>query len=86
MENQEENFDYIKVDVARLSHTDIYLKVPKNWNPNRNRKLLGQAAYETTKDYDWDSFGWENNLEVNGWSVVKKEESERYLVFDATSL
>jgi hypothetical protein len=76
-------YEYIQVQVIRSESTDLYLKVPKGWRPSgRNRKLLGVAAKETTSDFDWDNFGWENDIDVQGYKPVDAKEAELYKVFD----
>jgi len=77
-------WDYICVEVIRHESTDVYLKVPKGWRPSgRDYKLLGRAAKETTRDHDWDKYGWENAVEVNGFKVVEEQEARQYEVFNA---
>jgi hypothetical protein len=79
--------EYIKVEVARSEFTDIYLKVPKGWRPKgKDYKLIGQAANETTQDYDWDNYGWENDVEVLGYALSSQDEAEEFKVFDATAI
>lgn len=79
--------EYIKLEIARSEFTDIYLKVPKGWRPKgKDYKLIGQAAKQTTQDYDWDSDDWENDVEVLGCALSSQEEAEEFKVFDATGV
>lgn len=84
--NEPENpsFEYLKVEVTRHSATDLYLKVPVGWRPNRHTaQLLSKAALEVSS-YDWDNFGWENYLDVQGHKVVTEAEAKEYGIFDIT--
>lgn len=78
------DWEYICVEVTRTESTDLYLKVPKGWRPSgRDYKLMGKAAKETTRDGDWDNYGWENEVDVQGHKPVDAKEAEQYLIFDA---
>ena len=78
------DWEYICVEVTRTESTDLYLKVPKCWRPTgRDYKLMGKAAKETTSDFDWDNYGWENELDVQGHKTVDAKEAEQYRIFDA---
>jgi hypothetical protein len=78
------DWEYICVEVTRTESTDLYLKVPKVWRPaRRDYKLMGRAAKETTRDGDWDNYGWENEVDVQGHKPVDAKEAEQYLTFDA---
>ena len=48
--------------------------------------MMGRAAKETTSDSDWDSYGWENDVEVQGHKPVDAKEAEQYRIFDALPL
>jgi len=75
--------EYIKLEVARSETTDIYLKVPKGWRPKgKDYKLIGQAALQTTSDFDWEKYGWENDVEVLGCALSSQEEAGQFKVFD----
>ena len=81
------DWEYICVEVTRSESTDLYLKVPKGWRPSgRDYKLMGRAAKETTSDSDWDSYGWENDVEVQGHKPVDAKEAEQYQIFDVLPL
>lgn len=81
------DWEYICVEVTRSESTDLYLKVPKGWRPSgRDYKMMGRAAKETTSDSDWDRYGWENDVEVQGHKPVDAKEAEQYRVFDARDL
>lgn len=78
------DWEYICVEVTRTESTDLYLKVPKGWRPTgRDYKLMGRAANETTSDSDWDNYGWENEVDVQGHKPVDAKEAEQYRTFDA---
>jgi hypothetical protein len=78
------DWEYICVEVTRTESTDLYLKVPKGWRPSgRDYKLMGRAANATTRDGDWDKYGWENEVDVQGHKPVDAKEAEQYLTFDA---
>ena len=81
------DWEYICVEVTRTESTDLYLKVPKGWRPTgRDYKMMGRAAKETTSDSDWDIYGWENDVEVQGHKPVDAKEAEQYRIFDALPL
>jgi hypothetical protein len=48
--------------------------------------MMGRAAKETTSDSDWDNYGWENDVEVQGHKPVDAKEAEQYRIFDALPL
>lgn len=76
-------YEYITVDVTRKQSAIVYLKVPVGWRPSgRDRALIGQAAVETCYDDDWDSYGWERDVDVDGHAPVEEKEAIRYQVFD----
>ncbi len=78
------DWEYICVEVTRTESTDLYLKVPKGWRPTgRDYKLMGRAAKKTTRDGDWDNYGWENDVEVQGHKPVDAKEAEQFQTFDA---
>ena len=57
--------------------------MPKGWRPKgRNYKTIGKAAKETTFESDWDDYGWEHTVEVQGVAVVKEKEALQYLLFE----
>jgi hypothetical protein len=81
------DWEYICVEVTRTEITALYLKVPKDWRPSgKDYKMMGRAAKETTSDSDWDNYGWENDVELQGHKPVDAKEAEQYRVFDARDL
>jgi hypothetical protein len=83
MENQE--FEYIEVEVSRSEVTSVFLKVPKGWKPSgKDYKLIGRAAKETTEDSDWDKWLWEQNVDIIRCKPATEKDALSYSVFDAT--
>lgn len=77
-------WEYICVEVSRSESTNIYLKVPKGWRPTgRDSKMMGRAAKETILESEWDNFGWEYDLEVQGHKPATEKEAEMFRFFDA---
>jgi hypothetical protein len=79
-----EEYDYYKVDVTKKSYTNVYIKVPKGELVSfGHRKLIKEATVKTVTKYDWDDYGWENDLEVDGVSKVSEKEATEYVCCDA---
>jgi hypothetical protein len=79
----QDEWEYLLVEVSRSESTELYLKVPKGWRPSgRDSRLLGKAASDTTRDSDWDNYGWEQCVEVQGCQLVDAKEAEQYQTFD----
>jgi hypothetical protein len=80
----EEEHDYYKVLVTKRSYTDIYIKVPKGEKVTfRDRNLIKEATVRTTTKYDWDDYGWEDDLDVDGVEKVSEKEAIEYSYYDA---
>lgn len=80
-------WEYLCVEVTRSESTDLYLKVPKGWRPSgRDHVMIGRAAKQTTTDSDWDNYGWEQDVEVQGYKPVEASEAEEYRIFDTLPL
>ena len=45
---------------------------------------IGKAAKETTEDGDWDSFGWEHDVDIQAVKEVSEETATAFDVFDGT--
>lgn len=75
--------EIIRVTVTRSEQTDLYLRVPKGWRPDRNSNIIRLAALDVD-DCEWDKDGWENAIEIHGWKRNAEKEAEGYTVFDAT--
>ncbi len=76
-------FEFLRVEVTRAQSTELYLKVPKGWRPKgRDYKLLGKAAKETTDRSDWDDYGWENSVEIQGCAVVEEKEATQFRLYE----
>lgn len=48
--------------------------------------MIGRAAKQTTTDSDWDNYGWEKDVEVQGYKPVEASEAEQYRIFDTLPL
>jgi hypothetical protein len=81
------SYEYLRVEVRRSESTDLYLKVPKGWRPKwQYANIIKEATLKTVlSDDDWDSYGWENNLETQGHKVVDEDEAQDYAVFDVVA-
>ncbi len=75
--------EIIRVTISRSEETDIYLRVPKGWRPDRNSNVIRSAALDVP-DYDWKKDSWQENIEVHGWKRNAEKEAEGFPVFDAT--
>lgn len=79
-----EEYDYYLVEVAKKSHTEVYIRVPKGEKVTfRDKKLIKDATVKTVKEYDWDDYRWEDDLEINGISLIDEEEAIEYKFHDA---
>lgn len=75
--------EYICLDISRTESTEIYMAVPKGWKPTYKDNATIVKAAKETHDFDWDKFGWENNVEVNGYRTVDASEAKQFGIFDA---
>lgn len=81
-----EEYDYYQVDVVKKSGTQVYIKVPKGRKVTfRDRELVRKATVETVENYDWDDYGWERDLEIEGIAEVDKRDAIQYDVYDASN-
>lgn len=76
---------YLKVQVARKAWTDLYVSVPDSFQKDDLRKWMyrdkvAEIAAHTTDDCDWDSIGWEEDLEINGIQEVDEAEARSFSV------
>jgi hypothetical protein len=70
-----EEHDYYRVQVTKKSYADVYIKVPKGETVTfKDRKLIKEATVKTVAKYDWDDYGWEDDLDVD--EVEKVSETE----------
>lgn len=79
-----EEYDYYVVEVTKKSHTEVYIRVPKGETVTfRDRKLIKEATVKTITPYDWDDYGWENDLDIDGVTKVDEKEATQYVFYDA---
>ena len=74
---------FLKVQVVKKSHTDVYIEVPDDFEPrdimhHKYREQIGKIAEETTQTYDWDEYGWEEDVDVEAASVVEESEAKEH--------
>lgn len=80
-----DEYKYLEVTVIKKSYSTVFLKVKKDfvWNTVRNKcALLGKAAKETCDRFDWDDFGWEDDVEYNEIKLVDEQEALQYKVYE----
>ena len=85
MKTPEENqSEYLRVEITRTQATEIYLKVPKGWRPSprSSQNIIIKAALETTSESDWRSYDWGDRVDVNGWEPVDEKEAKQFQIFD----
>lgn len=76
---------FLKIEVSRSESTDIFLRVPDEFDENklRNhwqmREVIEQAVKETITDGEWSG---DDRIEVQGWGRISDEEAAGYLGFD----
>lgn len=81
----ENKYEYYKIETIKKSFTDVYIKVPTGRKIEfRDTVLVGRAAKKTINDYEWDDWGWENDVEINSIEKVTEEDAEIYSIYDAT--
>lgn len=76
---------YFKIAVSRSEATDVYIKTNDAMTPRDAMRCpdIGKAAKETTDDSDWDSFGWEHEIDVLSCVEVDEKEATQFPVYDA---
>jgi hypothetical protein len=78
-----EEHDYYRVQVTKHSYTDVYIRVPKGETVTfKDRKLIKEATVKTTTKYDWDDYGWEDDLEVHEVEKVSEKDATQYTFYD----
>ena len=78
-----EEYDYYKVEVTKKSYTDVYIKVPKGETVTfKDRKLIKEATVKTVTKYDWEEYGWEDDLDVDEVEKVSETEAIAYTCYD----
>lgn len=76
---------YLKLEITRTEGTDIYVKVPDDFDHNaliraEHAGKIGRIAKETVMNGEWDNYGWEENIEVQSIKVVPESEATQYAV------
>lgn len=79
-----EEYDYYRVGVTKKSYTDVYIRVPKGETVTfKDRKLVKEATVKTIDKYDWDDYGWEDDLDIDEVASVDEKEATSYQFYDA---
>lgn len=78
----EKHFKFIKIEVARTETTDLYIKVPEDFNiqdvhKKEFRKELAFIADDTTDDMDWSL---EDEIHIMGIRHVGEKEASEFCV------
>lgn len=76
---------FIKIQVAKKSWTELYLKVPDGLDSStilHTPSLIADAVDETIDNMDWDDYDWLSDLEIGNVNTVDEEELKGYRVFD----
>ena len=76
---------YLKVQVARKAWADLYVSVPDSFRKDDLQKWMyrdkvASVAAHTTDSCDWDSFGWEEDLEIVGIQEIDEIEAKQFSV------
>lgn len=79
--------EYYRVTVAKKSYTEVYIKVPKGDKVEfKDRTLVKEATVKTVDKYDWEDYGWENDLEIEMIEHIDEKAAKGYDVYDAREL
>ena len=80
-------FKYLEVEVTRTEGTTVYLKVPYDFDRKKlSTELLAKACEETSEDYDWDDWGWEQTVEWQSVKEVSEKDATAYTVYEVKTL
>lgn len=82
-------FKYLEVEVSRQQNSFVILKVPYSFDPKtlrRGPKFLGRACEKTLMDSDWDDYGWQQDIECQGYKEISEKDATAYEVFEVTKL
>lgn len=60
----------LRVGITRREGTELYIEAPKGWRPDEHPDVLVAAAKQVP-DFDWDSYGWEKTIEVEGVQEIE---------------
>lgn len=82
---ENEGYKFIKVEVSRTEYTDIYVKVPEDFNASNlakieNRVFLQEAA-EGMDDHEWEmqcDYKGYDELKVHSVKDVTEEEAVQF--------
>lgn len=74
---------FIELKVVKKAHSLVYVEVPDGTNLKDlwhavNYKAIGRIAEDTVGDYDWDDYGWEEDIDVIGIKQVSEEEATQF--------
>lgn len=76
-------YKYLKVEVTRTESTEVYIKVPEDFNPRHlPNEIVRKATVKTTTDDDWDKWGWEDSVEWQGIKEVPASEATQFKVYN----
>jgi hypothetical protein len=82
-EEQNDQYEYLEVEVTRTQGTTVMMRVPKGFDrKNLKGDLLAKACKDTVEDYEWDSYGWEGTVEWQAIKSIPKEEATQYVVYN----
>ena len=80
---------YLEVEITRTQSTVVFLKVPADFDRDKNaaafNKQLPIAAQKTCDDSDWEAnprYMPDDSIEWQSIKPVAKEEAERYKVYE----
>ena len=76
---------YLAIEVAKSATTDLFVEVPDDFDEKQfmrglHRKELGRIARETTNEWEWDDFGWDDSLEIIEVKVVEESEAKQFKI------
>ena len=78
-------FKYLEIEVTRTESSTVYLKVPQDFDRKsitRKSDILAKACKKTLSDYDWDHYGWEQDIECQSVKEVSENDATAYNVYE----
>jgi hypothetical protein len=74
---------YVKLELTRSERTDIYIKLPDDFDESglihhKHQEAIAEIADDTTDRFDWDNSGWLDSVEVQSVTLVEESEAKQY--------
>ena len=79
---------YLEIEVTRSQTSIVYIRVPGNFDTMKLSRehgvdsIISKACQKTLSEYDWDSTGWEYDVEYQSGKEVSEQLAAAYEVYE----